>query len=122
LQITLNTNIKIPRANLSPDLVIFLRDSLNFVNSEYIIKKKLGKNSFGTEAYFRMLEERDGYVLIPRGFVRELLLYCKEKRIPYQLNDERKKLREVNYYLKDHCMIIRKRRLIHQQKKRWELL
>lgn len=95
LQITLNTNIKIPRANLSPDLVNFLRDSLNFINSEYIIKKKLGKNTFGTEAYFRMLEERDGYVLIPRGFVRELLLYCKEKRIPYQLNDERKKLTEV---------------------------
>lgn len=100
LQITLTNNIKIPRAHLSPDLVNFLRDSLNFVNSEYIIKKKLGKNTFGTEAYFRMLEEKDGYVFIPRGFVRELLLYCKEKRITYQLNDERKKLREVNYLFK----------------------
>jgi superfamily II DNA or RNA helicase len=100
LQITLNTNIKIPRANLSPGLVNFLRDSLNFVNSEYIIKKKLGKNTFGTESYFRMLEEMDGYVLIPRGFVRELLLYCKEKRIPYKFNDERKKLTEVNYLFK----------------------
>ncbi|MFL5748233.1 MAG: TOTE conflict system archaeo-eukaryotic primase domain-containing protein, partial [Niastella sp.] len=78
LQITLTNNIKIPRAHLSPGLVNFLRDNLNFVNSEYIIKKKLGKNTFGTEAYFRMLEERDGYVFIPRGFVRELLLYCKE--------------------------------------------
>jgi superfamily II DNA or RNA helicase len=100
LQITLNNNIKIPRANLSPGLVNFLRDSLNFVNSEYIIKKKLGKNTFGTEPYFRMLEERDGYVFIPRGFVRELLLYCKEKRIPYQFNDERKKLAAINYSFK----------------------
>lgn len=100
LQITLNNNIKIPRAHLSPDLVNFLRDSLNFVNSDYIIKKKLGKNTFGTEAYFRMLEERDGYVFIPRGFVRELLLYCKDKRTPYHLNDERKKLREVKYSFK----------------------
>jgi superfamily II DNA or RNA helicase len=100
LQITLNNNIKIPRAHLSPDLVNFLRDSLNFVNSEYIIKKKLGKNTFGTEPYFKMLEERDGYVFIPRGFVRELLLYCKEKRILYRLNDERKKLREVRYSFK----------------------
>ncbi len=100
LQITLTNNIKIPRAQLSPDLVNFLRDSLNFVNSEYIIKKKLSKNTYGTEAYFRMLEERDGYVFIPRGFVRELLLYCKEKRIPYQLNDERKKLKGVKYSFK----------------------
>jgi superfamily II DNA or RNA helicase len=100
LQITLNNNIKIPRTNLSPYLVTFLRDSLNFINSEYIIKKKLGKNTFGTEAYFRMLEERDDYVVIPRGFVRELLLYCKDKRIPYHLNDERKKLREVKYSFK----------------------
>jgi hypothetical protein len=100
LQITLNNNIKIPRAYLNPGLVNFLRDSLNFVNSDYILKKKLGKNTFGTEAYFRMLEERDGNVFLPRGFVRELLLYCKEKRIPYQLNDERKKLREVNYSFK----------------------
>jgi hypothetical protein len=75
LQITLNNNIKIPRAQLSPGLANFLRENLNFVNSEYIIKKKLGKNTFGTETYFRMLEEKDGYVFIPRGFVRELLLY-----------------------------------------------
>jgi len=100
LQITLNNNIKIPRVQLNPGLVIFLRDSLNFVNSEYLIKKKLGKNTFGTEAYFRMLEEKDGHVFIPRGFIRELLLYCKEKRIPYQLNDERKKLTEVKYSFK----------------------
>lgn len=100
LQITLNNHIKIPRAQLNPGLVNFLRDNLNFVNSEYIIKKKLGKNTFGTEGYFRMLEERDGYVVIPRGFVRELLLYCKEKHISYQLNDERKKLTEVNYSFK----------------------
>ncbi|AEW00907.1 type III restriction protein res subunit [Niastella koreensis GR20-10] len=100
LQITLNNNIKIPRVQLNPGLVNFLRDSLNFVNSEYIIKKKLGKNTFGTEAYFRMLEEKDGHVFIPRGFIRELLLYCKEKRIQYQLNDERKKLTEVKYSFK----------------------
>ncbi|SEP10300.1 Superfamily II DNA or RNA helicase [Niastella yeongjuensis] len=100
LQITLNNIIKIPRAQLDSGLINFLRDNLNFVNSEYIIKKKLGKNTFGTESYFRMLEERDGYIFIPRGFVRELLLYCKEKRISYQLNDERKKLTELKYSFK----------------------
>nr|WP_315821964.1 hypothetical protein [Paraflavitalea speifideiaquila] len=96
LQITISNNIKIPRAQLNSELVIFLRDNLNFVNTEYIIKKRLGKNTFGTEGYFRMLEERGGYVVIPRGFIREILLYCKEKQIPYLLNDERKKTNSSN--------------------------
>lgn len=41
LQITLNNNIKITRAQLSPGLVNFLREHLNFVNSEYIITREI---------------------------------------------------------------------------------
>jgi superfamily II DNA or RNA helicase len=100
LQITLNNNIKIPRAYLNPGLVNFLRDSLNFVNSDYILKKKLGKNTFGTEAYFRMLEERDGNVHIPRGFIGKLLRHCIDQHIPYKLEDNRKKLTNINFSFK----------------------
>jgi superfamily II DNA or RNA helicase len=100
LQIALNNNIKISRAQLSPDLVIFLREHLNFVNSEYIIKKKLGKNTFGIETYFRMLEEQDGNVFMPRGFIGKLLRHCIEQHIPYKLEDHRKKLTGVNFSFK----------------------
>jgi len=100
IQIILNNQIVIQRNQLTPDLIKFLRDSLNFVNSDYIIKKKLGKNTFGTESYFRMLEEKDGFVLLPRGFIGKLLRFCKEQKVAYQLIDERKKLTEVNFSFK----------------------
>ncbi len=100
LQIVLNNKIKIQRTLLNTNLINFLRDNLNFINSEYIIKKKLGKNTFGTEPYFKMLEEREEQVFIPRGFIGKLLRYCKDQHINYQLTDERKKLAEVNFSFK----------------------
>ncbi|MBY0481563.1 MAG: DEAD/DEAH box helicase [Chitinophagaceae bacterium] len=100
IRILLNNQVAIPRKQLSPDLVLFLRDNLNFVNSEYIIKKKLGKNTFGTAPYFRMLEEKDGLLLLPKGFIGKLLRFCHDQKIKYQLIDERKKLTEVNFFFK----------------------
>ncbi|HEY5370989.1 MAG TPA: hypothetical protein VIJ75_18545, partial [Hanamia sp.] len=42
IRIILNNQISIAKKQLTPELVSFLRDNLNFVNSDYIIKKKLG--------------------------------------------------------------------------------
>ena len=100
IHIVLNNQVVITRKQLSPELIFFLRDNLNFVNSDYIIKKKLGKNTFGTATYFRMLEEKDGFVLLPKGFIGKLLRFCNDQKIKYQLIDERKKLTEVNFFFK----------------------
>jgi superfamily II DNA or RNA helicase len=100
LQIILSNHISIARNNLPAELITFLRDNLNFINSEYIIKKKLGKNTFGTTSYFKMLEEKDGFVLLPRGFIGKLLRFCNEQKITHTLVDERKKLSEVNFNFK----------------------
>lgn len=100
IQVSLNNQISISRKQLTPDTISFLRDNLNFVNSDYIIKKKLGKNTFGTEPYFKMLGEKDGIVLLPRGFIGKLLRFFNEKRILYRLVDERKKLSEVHFLFK----------------------
>jgi superfamily II DNA or RNA helicase len=98
--IVLSNQIKIVKQQLTPDLILFLRDNLNFVNSDYIIKKKLGKSTFGTVPYFKMLEEKDAFVLLPKGFIGKLLRFCKEQHIGYQLIDERKKLTTVNFSFK----------------------
>ena len=57
IPIILNKQILIQRKQLTPELIIFLREKLNFLNSDYIIKKKLGKNTFSIQPYFKMLEE-----------------------------------------------------------------
>ncbi|MEO8854894.1 MAG: DEAD/DEAH box helicase family protein [Ginsengibacter sp.] len=100
IHVTLNNQVSIPRKQLTPDTISFLRDNLNFINSDYIIKKKLGKNTFGTEPYFKMLEEKDDLVLLPRGFIGKLLRFFNENKIIYHLVDERKKLTEINFNFK----------------------
>ena len=100
IQIILNEQVLIQRKQLTPELVMFLRENLNFLNSDYIIKKKLGKNTFSIQPYFKMLEEKEGLVLLPRGFIGRLLRFCNERKIKYHLIDERKKLTEVNFSFK----------------------
>ena len=79
IQVRLNNQVSISRKQLTPDIINFLRDNLNFINSDYIIKKKLGKSTFGAEPYFKMLEEKDSLVLLPRGFIAKLLRFFNEK-------------------------------------------
>ncbi len=49
LQVILDNRITIHANQLAPALVQFLRDNLNFINSEYVIKKRLGKKTYGIE-------------------------------------------------------------------------
>jgi superfamily II DNA or RNA helicase len=97
IQIQLSNQIVLSRSQLPSTLVLFLREQLNFVNADYIIKKRLGKNTFGTEPYFKMLEEKGDTLLLPKGFAGKLLRFCKDQSIGYQLTDERCRLSEVRF-------------------------
>ncbi|MEO6868180.1 MAG: hypothetical protein ABI168_00960 [Ginsengibacter sp.] len=59
LVITLGNVVKINRDRMTTLLIIFLKEELNFANSEFIIKKKIGRNTFGTERYFKLVEETE---------------------------------------------------------------
>ena len=100
IQIVLNNEIEITKEQLTPQLIQFFRDNLNFVNSDYIIKKKLGKPTFGVEPYFRMLKEKGNTILLPRGFIGRLLRYFKEQNIQYQLIDKRRKRSAIDFSFK----------------------
>ena len=97
LTIRLNNSVQITRNNLPLSLISFLKDELNFVNSAYVIKKKMGKNTWGTEYYFKCIEETDIDVIIPRGSVGKLLRFCIENKIEYKFQDERQKKEPVFY-------------------------
>lgn len=97
LTITLRNQIYLPKDKLNPPLVNFLRENLNFTNMEYLIKKKIGLNTYQTEKYFKMIEEIDGYILIPRGFKDKLVQFCKDHKIKFEIKDERLKLQPVKF-------------------------
>lgn len=97
LSITLQKNIRIQRDGLTALLINFLKDELNFANSEFFIKKKSGKNTFGTERYFKSVEETENEVILPRGFIGKLLRFCKEQNLEFDLQDNRKPKEEIQY-------------------------
>lgn len=106
LTIALNNNIRISRSGMTMPLINFLKEELNFANSEFIIKKKVGLNTFGTERYFKFLDETENEVIIPRGFIGKLIRFCRDNKIVYDFIDERMKLKSIpfqfNAQLREH--------------------
>jgi superfamily II DNA or RNA helicase len=97
LMIVLNNEVKINREGMTTPLINFLKEELNFTNSEFIIKKKIGRNTFGTERYFKFVEEAENEVIVPRGFIGKLIRFCRESKIEHDFIDERKKHKAVPY-------------------------
>lgn len=91
LHIQLNNVVRLNRSGMTPELINFLKEELNFANSEYFIKKKSGRNTWGTERYFRFIEETEHEVIIPRGFIGKIIRFCKQQNIDFEFQDERKK-------------------------------
>src|SRR5690606_16895238 len=89
LLISLQRNIHIHREGLTTPLINFLKEELNFANSEFFIKQKSGKSTFETERYFRLVEEVGNEIIIPRGFLGMLLRFCKESNIAFDFQDLR---------------------------------
>jgi len=99
LTIRLANVVKINRNAISTSLINFLKEELNFLNTPFLIKKKMGKSPYGTERYFKLVEEIENEVIIPRGFIGKIIRFCRENNIEYNFSDERKKLKEVSFLL-----------------------
>lgn len=78
LPITVGAHIVIPKALMIKELANFLGEHLNFFNTEYAVKQRMGLSTFGTERYFRTIEKDDETVKLPRGFLSQFK-YSEEK-------------------------------------------
>lgn len=97
LSIILQQNIRIQRDGLTTPLINFLKEELNFANTEFFIKKKSGKNTLGIERYFKLIEETENEITIPRGFIRKLLRFCSNQNIEFDFQDNRKQKEEIDF-------------------------
>lgn len=97
LTITLSSKIVLNRNAVPLPLINFIKEELNFTNSEFLIKKKLGKNTWGITRNFKLVEEDGNQVFIPRGFVGKLLRFCKDQNISNNFLDEREKKESTKF-------------------------
>ncbi len=97
VEIQISSQVYLKRFQLNKKLIAFLRDNLNFLNSDYLVKRNMGKSTFNIEKYFRLIEETTDGVIIPRGFVANIVNFCKLESISFKVIDNRKKLDSVEY-------------------------
>jgi hypothetical protein len=92
LDIILKNQIVLNKHQINKYLANFLKSNLNFINSEYIIKQKIGRSVYGVQKFFNLIKESKDTIMIPRGFLNQLVDFCNENKIIYKIFDERNKL------------------------------
>lgn len=97
IPLTLGSHISIPKSFINKQLSNFLTEELNFFNNEYAIKQKMGLSVYKLEKFFKTIVKNDNNILVPRGFLNELVQYFNENNIPYKIFDERHKCNKVKY-------------------------
>ena len=106
LEIVISNQIYLKRTQLNRKLIVFLREQLNFYNSDYLAKKNLGKSTFNTEKFFNLIEESEKEVMIPRGFSASLVHFCTKENVPFKIIDRREKKNSIDFEseikLQDH--------------------
>ena len=97
LKIALSNSIRINSHAIPFVLINFLKEQLNFANSAFIIKKKSGRSTFETPRFFKLIDEIENEILIPRGFIGKLLRFCRESQVTHDFVDNRRELPPIQF-------------------------
>ncbi|MFH1187696.1 MAG: DEAD/DEAH box helicase family protein [bacterium] len=97
LTIVLKGQLYINKNYLPKILINYLRNNLNFINSEFLIKKRMGMSVYGLERYFKLIQTHDDEISIPRGFLNNLMNFLNENNIKFSLDDQRNKYNPVDF-------------------------
>lgn len=97
LNLILNSKIVLNRSELTPQLIHFLKEKLNFISTEYLTKRRLGKSVYKVQKFFKLLEEDGNEVLLPRGFLNQFTSFLQDNHVTYKLKDQRPQIPEVKF-------------------------
>jgi len=96
IQIVLKNNLTL--RGLTEDVRNVLIEKLAFPNPRYLENARMGRWNRGTPRtlrYYRKLPKRG--LRVPRGYLRQLILFSRKSGIPYSLDDQRRTLPEVDF-------------------------
>jgi superfamily II DNA or RNA helicase len=85
LRITAAHAITLPRRQLDLQTQAFLHEQLNFLNAEYVTKKRLGKPIYDVQKYFQLIQENGDSLAVPRGFLPQLTDFLQARQLSYTL-------------------------------------
>jgi len=97
LSISVGNEIVFARSEIISDLKDFLKEELNFLNTEYLQKRRLGKSTYKVQKYFKLIEESGDVISLPRGFLGQLVTFLKEHNIAHEIRYDRPLLTGVSF-------------------------
>jgi superfamily II DNA or RNA helicase len=95
IALSIGNQIAIDRSQITQELKNFLKEELNFINTEYLTKRSLGKSVYRVPKYFKLIEESENAVSLPRGFLNKLTPFLEEHSIHYSVRHEHTVLDEI---------------------------
>jgi superfamily II DNA or RNA helicase len=67
-----------------------VKKSLRFLNPKYAENERLGRWNRGVSKYLDFYRETgNGRIVLPRGYIRNLILLCRKRKVPYEIRDHR---------------------------------
>src|SRR3989344_898534 len=85
LAISIGKNISVSRSELNPAVISFLKEKLNFLSTEYLTRKRLGKSVYKIQKYFKLVEESGENISLPRGFLNQFASFLESNNIKYEI-------------------------------------
>ncbi len=96
LKITIKENLQL--SNVPPELMELLVEKLQFLNPKWLENERMGRWNRGTPKLLKYYDKvgRTG-LWIPRGYIRHLINMCRRQGIIFQIDDQRRKFKPVEF-------------------------
>lgn len=96
ITITIKENLQLK--NLPPELMATLVEKLEFLNPKWLENERMGRWNRGTPRVLKFYDKvgRSG-LWIPRGYIRHLINLCRRQGIQFRIDDQRRRLKPVNF-------------------------
>ena len=97
LTIHTGKQIRIPRVSLTPTTVQFLKEKLNFLNTEYLTKKRMGMSVYQVQKYFKLVGESGDDVFLPRGFLNQFTAFLESEKNEFEVVREHMNFKPIMF-------------------------
>jgi len=95
--ITLAEKITVSKLQITPELYKYIRSQVIIENHQFALLKKINKSTWNTPAEISFLEEDGANIILPRGFLGDLLRFCQQMGIAVKLIDKRHKILDCDF-------------------------
>lgn len=105
----IGSTISIHKEDLFPELVAYLRDELNLLNVEYLVKERVGLSTWGSRRFLNAIKDTGDYILLPRGFLDNVEQWLSEHSVTYTIEDRRVIKEEIVFAMRAELFAYQKR-------------